>query len=142
MSCKFTGEHTCGSVISIKLLCNSRTVRRVMNKVDYKCLRSRKKGVLSKSDIAKRLRYCKDKIKNQIGQEFWSYGVSLYLDGTVVTKIGNDHKQPETTTNHQQTKTNHDKLSQTTSKRAQIPQSTNKRLQNTSKRTLTTSKQL
>ena len=59
---------------------SNRTVWRAMNKADYKYLRSRKKGILSKSDIAKRLRYCKDKIKNKIGQEFWSYGVSLYLD--------------------------------------------------------------
>ena len=94
-----------------------------MNKVDCKCLRSRKKGVLSKSDIAKRLRYCNDKIKNQSGQEFWSYGVSLYLDGTVVTKIGNDHKPPanhdkswQIITNHQQTNTNTTIHKQTTTK--------------------------
>ena len=41
-----------------------------MNEADYKCLWSRKKEILSKNDIAKRLCYCKDKIKTKL--EFWS----------------------------------------------------------------------
>ena len=49
-----------------------------MNKADYKYLRSRKKGILTKSHIARLI----DKIKNKIGQEFWSLGTILYLDGT------------------------------------------------------------
>ena len=58
---------------------SNKTVRCAINKADHKSL---KKGIVSKSDIAKRLRYCKDKIKSKIGQKFWSYGVSLYLNGT------------------------------------------------------------
>lgn len=60
---------------------SNRTVRRAMNRGGFKYLRSRKKGILNKSDIKKRLAYCKDKIKNNICQDFWSYGVSFYLDG-------------------------------------------------------------
>ena len=61
---------------------SNRTVRRALNRTNYKYLRSRKKGILSKKDIKRRLAYCKEKIKENIGQDFWSYGVSFYLDGT------------------------------------------------------------
>ena len=80
--CKFIGEHPRWSLISIKLLCNFTTVLRAINKADYKYLRSRKKGILSKRDIAKIFRYYKDTLKNKIGLEFWSYSVSLYLNDT------------------------------------------------------------
>ena len=60
---------------------SNRTVRRAMNKNEFHYLYTRKKGVLSPDDIKNRLRYARDIVKNKIGQEFWSYGVSFYLDG-------------------------------------------------------------
>ena len=61
---------------------SNRTVRRAMNKAGYRYLRSRKKGVLSPDDIKARYKYCKEKVRNNVTQDFWSYGVSMYLDGT------------------------------------------------------------
>jgi len=61
---------------------SNRTVRRAMNNSGFKYLRSRKKGILTKEDIKKRLKYCREKVRNNVDQEFWSYGVSFYLDGT------------------------------------------------------------
>ena len=46
---------------------SNRTVQSAMNKVDYKYLRSRKKVILSKSDIAKVLQFRKNKSKKKIG---------------------------------------------------------------------------
>ena len=61
---------------------SNRTVRRGMNSSGYKYLPTRRKGVLTKDDVIKRLAYCKDKVKNNVKQDYWSYGISLYLDGT------------------------------------------------------------
>lgn len=44
---------------------SNRTVHREMNEEDYKYLWSCKKEILSKNYIAKRVRYCRDKIKQK-----------------------------------------------------------------------------
>jgi hypothetical protein len=44
-------------------------------------LQSRKKGRLTESDLKKRLKYCRDIKKQQLGQRFWNSGISFYLDG-------------------------------------------------------------
>ena len=68
-------------MISIKLLCNFTTVLRAINKADYK---SRKKGILSKRDIAKRFRYYKDTLKNKIGPTQARFMMTISYDGPIV----------------------------------------------------------
>ena len=61
---------------------SNRTVRRAMNKESYGYLHTRKKGVLTAADMKKRLAWAKDKVKNNVSQEFFNYEISFYLDGT------------------------------------------------------------
>ena len=61
-------------------VCN-RTVRRLLNKSGYYYLQSRKKGLLFKSDLKKRLSFCRNIRTLKVGQEFWNEGISFYLNG-------------------------------------------------------------
>ena len=61
---------------------SNRTVRRVMNENNYKYCRSRKKGLLLRSDLVKRVKYCKNIRKQGITQDYWRYDISFYFDGT------------------------------------------------------------
>ncbi|XP_066931124.1 uncharacterized protein [Clytia hemisphaerica] len=53
-----------------------------MNNLGYGYRNARKKGQLSKEDMKNRLKWCKEKKKANVTQEFWNRGVSLYMDGT------------------------------------------------------------
>ena len=59
---------------------NNRTVRRCMNRKGYHYLNARKKGQLSKDDEKRRLAWAKEKVREKVTQDFWSYGVSMYMD--------------------------------------------------------------
>ena len=52
-----------------------------MNEEGYGYLRSRKKGLLSPTDLKNRLRFCRRMRKFKIGQEFWNRHIAFYLDG-------------------------------------------------------------
>ena len=60
---------------------SNRTIRRVLNKHNYFYLRSRKKGLLTKKDLKKRLKFCRNIIKINYGPQFWNNGIAFYLDG-------------------------------------------------------------
>ena len=60
---------------------SNRTVRRIMNRNGYHYCRSRKKGLLRKSDLVKRLQYCRQVKRDNLGQDYWNYGISFYFDG-------------------------------------------------------------
>ena len=53
-----------------------------MTRAGHKHLGSRTKGILTNSYTHNRLACCKQKVKTHVGQDFWSYDVSLYIDGT------------------------------------------------------------
>lgn len=61
---------------------SNRTFRRHLNNAGYKYLQSRKKGRMSEKDLKKRLTFCKNLKKQKRGQDFWTKGISFYLDGT------------------------------------------------------------
>ena len=60
------------------------TVRRCLNELGYKYLQSRRKGLLSRKDIKIRLWYAR-KVKRLLPNDFWTNGISFYLDGTSFT---------------------------------------------------------
>ena len=57
------------------------TVRRCLNELGYKYLQSRRKGLMSRKDIKIRLRNAR-KVKRLLRNDFWTNGISFYLDGT------------------------------------------------------------
>ena len=61
---------------------SNRTVRRKLNENGYKFLQARKKGLMSRKDLKKRLKFAKDIINNRNNETFWMDELSFYLDGT------------------------------------------------------------
>lgn len=59
---------------------SNRSVRRVLNKHGYGYYQCRKKGMLSREDLQKRLQFAR-KCK-KLPADFWTEGLSFYLDGT------------------------------------------------------------
>ena len=92
-------RHTVGSFTSRKVQLeaglgtqvSNRTIRRHLNKCGYKYLRSRKKGLLLKSDLRKRMRFCRKIKMRNLGSEFWQRGISMYLDGKGFQYKSNPH---------------------------------------------------
>ena len=77
----------CGSFTSKKVQLHSvgdrvhnRTVRRVLNKNGYGYRRARKKGLMSRKDLIERKRFAA-KVKRLLPENFWTTGISFYLDG-------------------------------------------------------------
>ena len=64
------------------------TVRRALNSLGYGYRQTRKKGLLTRNDLKLRLKFgCKMKRLN-LGNKFWTAGITFYLDAT-----GFVHKQ-------------------------------------------------
>ena len=59
-----------------------RTVRGFLNSKGYYYLQARKKGLISKADKIKRVKFCK-MIKKNYSKNFWRYGIAFSLDGAV-----------------------------------------------------------
>lgn len=59
------------------------TVRRCLNRNGYNYLQARRKGLVSKKDLAKRLAFARKMVKYPT--DFWTHGVSFYLDGSSFT---------------------------------------------------------
>jgi transposase len=57
------------------------TVRRLMHRKGYYYLQARKKGLLTKKDMEKRLKFAR-KIKREYNDDLWTKEISFYLDGT------------------------------------------------------------
>ena len=60
---------------------SERTVRRVMNKHRYGYRQSRKKGLMTKLDRKKRVKFCR-RISKEKTEDFWKNGIAFYLDST------------------------------------------------------------
>ncbi len=60
---------------------SNRTVRRVLNSNGYRYFRSRKKGLLYRKDLKERMKFCRKIRKLKLGQDFWNFHISFYLDG-------------------------------------------------------------
>lgn len=60
---------------------SNRTVRRSLNRSQYRYLQCRKKGQVTTSDEEKRLKFAQQVKKIQC-DKFWETGISFYLDGT------------------------------------------------------------
>ena len=61
--------------------CCDQTIRRVLHSAGYKYYHSRKKGLLTKKDLAQRLKFAR-KVKRMLSDKFWKEGLSFYIDGT------------------------------------------------------------
>lgn len=59
---------------------SNRTVRRRLNKLTYKYLQCRRKGQVTPKDMKKRLHFAR-KVKRMLPANFWTEGLSFYLDG-------------------------------------------------------------
>ena len=71
-----------------------RTVRKYLQEKKYGYYQCRKKGLLSKEDLIARLKFAK-KCKN-LPQDFWTVGLSFYLDGTSWVHKGNPSSHVKT----------------------------------------------
>lgn len=64
-------------------VCNNRTIRRALTKEGYFYLQPRKKGLMTKEDAKKRLKFAKDLIYRQINTlAHWSETIAFYFDGS------------------------------------------------------------
>ena len=59
---------------------SNRTIRRCLNRHGYNYRQSRKKGLMSAQDRAKRVKFCR-KVKSLMCAEFWKKYISMYVDG-------------------------------------------------------------
>ena len=57
-----------------------RTVQNILHKGGYKYQKSRKQRLLKKSDLQKRIKFCRKVKKHKLTQEFWNKQMSLYID--------------------------------------------------------------
>lgn len=93
---KSNGNFTAKDVLqAMGLSCNDislSTVRKTMNRLGYKFLPARKKGVLSEEDQRDRLRFAR-KIKNDYGCNIWTKDVCFYLDGVSFHHKYNPYEQ-------------------------------------------------
>lgn len=65
---------------------SDQTVRRVLHKNKFSYSHSRKKGILTRLDLRRRLKFAR-KCKKFLNDKFWKEGISFYLDG-----VGFTHK--------------------------------------------------
>ena len=57
---------------------------------------ARKKGLLTKEDLQKRLRFCR-KVKRVLSDTFWRVGIGFYLDGVGFVHKRNPHDEAKST---------------------------------------------
>lgn len=84
-------QEECG----LKQTCSNRTVRRTLKRLGYGYYQCRKKGQLTAEDLKKRVAFCK-KCK-KLPENFWTEGISFYLDGTGWVHKTNPSKSSRTT---------------------------------------------
>lgn len=58
-----------------------RTFRSYLNKCGFRYRRARKKGLMSIKDLRARKTFCSRCIRLKLGLEFWTKGVSMFVDG-------------------------------------------------------------
>ena len=57
------------------------TVRRCLNRLGYRYLQARRKGLMTEKDVKQRLAFAR-KVKRMLPADFWTSGISFYLDGS------------------------------------------------------------
>ena len=72
------------------------TIRNVLRAAGYGYRHSRKKGLLTKEDLQKRLRFCR-KVKRVLSDTFWRDGIGFYLDGVGFVHKRNPHDEAKST---------------------------------------------
>ena len=72
------------------------TIRRALKRHGYSYLHSRKKGLLTQKDLARRHRFAR-KIRKLLPHNFWESGISFYLDGTSFVHKTNPFDQARAT---------------------------------------------
>ena len=72
------------------------TIRRALKRHGYSYLHSRKKGLLTQKDLARRNRFA-HKIRKLLPHNFWESGISFYLDGTSFVHKTNPFDQARAT---------------------------------------------
>ena len=76
--------------------CSNRTVRRAINEHDYFYLQPRKKGLLTATDLKKRVKFAKDIVAaNQNNVEFWTQTIGFFFDGS--SFVHKTHPQDQAT---------------------------------------------
>ena len=70
-------------LLSIGNRVNNSALRRGLRKLECRHRRTRKKELLTKSDETNRLKYTKRIKRLKVGLEFWTKGISFYLDATI-----------------------------------------------------------
>lgn len=58
-----------------------RTFRSFLNKCGYRYLCARKKGLMNRKDLRNRQLFCRRCLRYRLGKEYWTKGVSMYVDG-------------------------------------------------------------
>lgn len=74
---------------------SNRTFRRYLNKRKYRYLQCRKKGQMTRADTKKRLQFAR-KVRMRLPKNFWTDGISFYLDGVSWAHKTNPCKQART----------------------------------------------
>lgn len=60
---------------------SNRTVQRVLTKNGYRYRQARRKGLLKRSDLTKRVVFCRKVLRRKLGSDFWCKRLAFYLDG-------------------------------------------------------------
>ena len=60
---------------------SNRTIRRCLNRNKYFFLQARKKGLMTLSDLKKRVSFCRKVKRLKLKNDFWRNGLAFYLDG-------------------------------------------------------------
>ena len=76
----------------VGLVCN-RTIQRVLKAHGFGYRQTRKKGIMSPKDMQKRVLFCRRIKRKKLGLEFWTKGISFYLDGKGFQFKTNPHDQ-------------------------------------------------
>lgn len=72
---------------------SNRTIQRVLKAHGFGYRQSRKKGMMSAQDMKKRVLFCRRIERKKLGLDFWTKGISFYLDGKGFQYKTNPHDQ-------------------------------------------------
>ena len=57
---------------------SNKTVRRSLNRHGYKYLQARRKGLMTKADVKRRLKFAKDILKNENNETLWKEKICFF----------------------------------------------------------------
>ena len=56
-------------------------IQRILHRPGHYYLKSRKKGLLSLSDLKERIEFCQNVKQEKLDESYWKYQIAFYLDG-------------------------------------------------------------